>query len=744
MSRSICRFVQAVLIAGALGAVSVTLSSQTTSTNVPSTKNGEWTHYTADGRGSKYMPLDQINASNFNKLEVAWRFKTDNLGPRPEYKLEGTPLMVKGVLYTTGGTRRSVVALDAKTGEQIWEHSFREGRRAAIAPRQLSGRGVSYWTDGKGDERILYVTTGYRLIALNAKNGAMIPSFGKDGIVDLKEGAVNGVNSQIDLETGEIGIHATPTVAKDVVIVGSSFKEGTQPVTHNNTKGLVRAFDVRTGKKLWQFNTIPGAGEFGNDTWEKDSWASNGNTGVWTQITVDEDLGLVYLPIEDPTSDQYGGHRPGNNLFADSLVCVDLTTGVRKWHYQVVHHPMWDYDLSSAPLLADITVNGKAIKAVALPSKEAFLYVFDRVTGQPVWPFEERPVPKGDVPGEWYSPTQPFPTKPPAYARQAITVDELIDFTPAMRAEALELVKMYRMGPMFLPPVVSKVGGPLAALTIGTLGGGTNWPGASYDPETHTVFAQAANAGVSPLGLVEPPPGFSDIRYLAGIAGREFRINDGPGFGSAADAPKVSEAQARLATVTGKPPTSAAAAPAAGASAPAPGASGPAPGAAPPAAGAGGNGLNIQGLPIVKPPYGLLSAINLDRGELVWQVPHGDTPDVVRNHPALRGMTIPKTGQQGSVGLVVTKTLVILGDPQVTTTPEHPRGAMLRAYDKKTGAQVGAVWMPAPQSGSPMTYSVDGKQYIVVAISGGSYSGEYVAFSLPATETRTTTSGGSH
>jgi len=337
-------------------------------------------------------------------------------------------------------------------------------------------------------------------------------------------------------------------------------------------------------------------------------------------------------------------------------------------------------------------------------------------------------VPQGDVPGEWYSPTQPFPTRPPAYARQAITPDELIDFTPALRAEALQAVKMYRMGPMFLPPVLSKVGGPLAALTIGTLGGGTNWPGASYDPETHTVFAQAANAGVSALGLVEPPPGYSDMRYLAGQAGREFRINDGPGFGSAADAPKISEAQARLAAVTGKAPAqpAAPAAPAAGR-------------AAPPAG--GGGGLTIQGLSLVKPPYGVLSAINLDRGELVWQVPHGDTPDAVRNHPALKGLNIPKTGQQGSVGLTVTKTLVILGDPQVTTTPEHPRGAMLRAYDKATGKQVGAVWMPAPQSGSPMTYSVDGKQFIVVAISGGSYSGEYVAFSLPAGETRTNQGG---
>ncbi len=353
---------------------------------MPSTKNGDWTHYTADVRGSKYSPLDQINASNFGKLEVAWRFKTDNLGTRPEFKLEGTPLAIKGVLYTTAGTRRAVVALDGKTGELIWSHSYREGNRAAIAPRQLSGRGVSYWTDGKGDERILYVTTGYRLIALNAKTGAMVASFGNGGIVDLKQGAVFGKGQQIDLETGEIGIHATPTVVKDVVIIGSSFKEGTQVVTHNNTKGIVRAFDVRTGKVLWTFNTIPRPGEFGNDTWEGDSWAVNGNTGVWTQITVDEDAGLVYLPVEDPTSDQYGGHRPGNNLFGDSLVCVDLKTGQRKWHFQVAHHPIWDYDLSSAAILADITVNGKAIKAVALPSKESFLYVFDRITGEPVWP----------------------------------------------------------------------------------------------------------------------------------------------------------------------------------------------------------------------------------------------------------------------------------------------------------------------------------------------------------------------
>jgi quinoprotein glucose dehydrogenase len=268
--------------------LTIAVSSQTVQ---PSTSNGEWPHYTADLKGTRYSPLDQINGSNFNNLEIAWRFKTDSLGPFPEYKLEATPLMVKGVLYTTGGTRRSVIALDAKTGELMWAHSLREGKRAAAAPRQLSGRGVAYWTDGKGDERVLYVTTGYRLVSLNAKNGAVISSFGKDGMVDLKVGVVKGANEQIDLETGEIGVHSTPVVVKDVVIVGSAMREGATVKTHNNTKGLVRAFDVRTGKQLWRFNTIPAPGEFGNETWENGSWAINGNTGVWKQSVWRESRG---------------------------------------------------------------------------------------------------------------------------------------------------------------------------------------------------------------------------------------------------------------------------------------------------------------------------------------------------------------------------------------------------------------------------------------------------------------------
>jgi glucose dehydrogenase len=673
----------------------------------PSTATGDWTHYTADVRGTKYSPLDQINATNFGKLEVAWRYKTDSLGPRPEYKLEGTPLAINGVLYTTGGTRRSVIALDGKTGELMWAHSLREGKRAAIAPRQLSGRGVSYWTDGKGDDRVIYVTTGYRLVELNAKTGAVIPSFGKDGLVDLKVGAVKGKGDPIDLETGEIGVHSTAAVVKDVIIVGSSMREGATVSTHNNTKGLVRAFDARSGKLLWTFHTIPRPGEFGNDTWENESWAINGNTGVWTQITVDEDLGLVYLPVETPTSDFYGGHRPGNNLFAESLVCVDLRTGQRKWHFQLVHHPIWNYDMSSAAILADITVNGRAIKAVAVPGKQGFLFVFDRVTGQPVWPIEERPVPQSDVPGEKTSPTQPFPTRPPAYARNSLKVpDDLIDFTPELRAQALKNFERYKVAPwMYNPAVLGNVNGILGAINMGNAVGGTNWPGVAYDPETHTIYANANNIGITSVSVVTPPPRFSDIRYVSGVEGRPFQEVLGPGDCCAADSPR---AQAQAAA--------------------------PPPPAAAPPAGGGGGGLTVDGLPILKPPYGTISAVNLDRGEIVWQVPHGDTPDNVRNHPALKGLTIPRTGQAGTggIGLMVTKTLVVMGDPQLTTTPEHPRGAMLRAYDKTNGKEAGAVWMAAPQSASPMTYLADGKQYIVVAISGGNYSGEYVAFTVPA------------
>ena len=408
-------------------------------------KDTEWPSYNADVRGTRYRPLDQINASNFNKLEVAWRFKTDSIGNRPEYKLEGTPLMVNGVVYATAGSRRAAIALDAVTRELLWVHGEREGARGGAAPRQLSGRGLAYWSDGK-QERIFYITPGFRLIGLDAKTGALIPSFGKNGVVDLKlddDQTISAWNDKgewvPDLLHGEIGIQSAPVVAKDTILVGAAFREGMTPKSMRNNKGYARGFDVHTGKRLWVFHTIPMKGELGYDTWLNGSAEYTGNTGVWAQMSVDEELGLVYLPVESPTGDYYGGHRQGNNLFGESIVAVDLKTGQRKWHYQLVHHPLWDMDISSAPILADINVNGRAIKAVAVPSKQGFLYVFDRVNGQPVWPIEEKPVEKGNVPGEWYAPTQPFPTKPPAYSRNGVTPDVLIDFTPAMHDQALTI-----------------------------------------------------------------------------------------------------------------------------------------------------------------------------------------------------------------------------------------------------------------------------------------------------------------
>lgn len=718
MKRTVFRLVPAVALLAA-GAAWLTPHLSGQSSPMPSTKNGEWPMYTADLNGSKYSPLDQINGSNFSKLEVAWRFKTDNLGPRPENKLEGTPIMVKGMVYAVAGTRRAVVALDPKTGEMRWSYSMDEGERATRwAPRQLSGRGLSYWTDGKGDERILYVTTGYRLVALNAKNGQPIASFGNKGVVDLKVGVVIGKDKQIDLEKGEIGLHSTPSVVNDTVIVGSSMFEGLGYRYSTNAKGLVRAFDVRTGKQIWRFNTIPQPGEFGNDTWENGSWEWTGNVGVWTEISADPAAGLVYLPVETPTIDEYGGNRHGNNLFAESIVAVDLKTGQRKWHFQQVHHGLWDHDNSSASLLMDVNIDGRPRKIIAQPSKQGWLYVLDRITGQPIWPIPEVAVPQTDMPGEQTSPTQPIPTMPPPYSRTFVSENDLIDFTPALRAQALDNLKKFRWEKSpFVPPL-----GPnnplLGSINIGNTSGGVNWPGSGFDPETGIFYTEANNTNVT-----------------AGKYDEEEFHQVSPEYQSAHRVPRW-EAEPDYGLRRG----------------------GPARGAAPAAAGRGGAGRGaaaaaapvsgrqamvegLQGLAIVKPPYGLIAGIDVNTGKLLFQTPHGDTPDSVRNNPLLKGMNIPKTGQGGSVGIMITKTVLVAGDPQLTNIEGRGRGAMLRAYDKKSGAQVGEVMMPAPISGSPMTYSIDGRQYIIVAVSGGNYTGEYIAFALPQSELRTTSQG---
>jgi quinoprotein glucose dehydrogenase len=622
--------------------------------------NGEWPTYGADLGNTHYSPLDQINAGNFSKLQVAWRLKTDNFGPRPETNLQSTPLMVKGVLYTTAGTRRAVVAANAATGEVLWMHSEDEGARGDNAPRQLSGRGLAYWTDGR-EERILYVTPGYRLIALSAKAGNPVPGFGRNGVVDLKLDD----DQVIDLETGEVGLHATPVVAGDVVIVGAAHRASGSPKVKHNINGYVRGYDARTGRRLWIFHTIPRPGEFGHDTWEKDSAETTGNAGVWGQISIDPDLGMAFIPVELPTGDEYGGHRPGNGLFGESVVALDLKTGQRKWHYQLVHHGIWDFDIPCAPMLIDITLGGRTVKAVAQPTKQGILYTFDRATGKPIWPIEEKPAPKGDVPGEWYSPTQPIPAKPPAYGIAGIpSVDDLIDFTPEIRAEALKVVSKYKIGPIFTPIVVSKPEGPFGTiLTTGV----TNWPGGSYDPESHILYVHAST-GMVTNGLVPGDPARTEFAWVGGSA-----------------AP---------------------------------------PGEAP--------ALRVQGMPLVKPPWGSIVAIDMNKGEILWKIANAETPDNVRNLPALKGLNIPRTGRaSNTIGLLVTKTLMIAGEPGTFTLPDGRQGAMLRAYDKATGKEQGAVYMPTGQTGTPMTYMLNGKQYIVIAIGAANYPAELLAFRLP-------------
>ena len=627
------------------------------------TANGEWRHYAGDLASTRYSPLDQIDGGNFDDLELAWRLKTDNFGPRPEYNFESTPLMVGGVVFTTVGTRRAVVAVDAGTGEYLWMHRLDEGERGAAAPRQLSGRGLAYRDDG-GAGQIVYVTPGYRLVVLDAATGRRVPGFGTDGIVDLMQ----NMDQEIDPISGEIGLHATPMVAGDTIIIGAAHVPGGAPRSMRNTKGYVRGFDADTGARRWIFHTIPGGDEYGNDTWLNESWRYTGNTGVWGQISVDTELGIVYLPTEMPTNDYYGGHRHGDNLFSDSIVAVDLETGERLWHYQVIHHDVWDWDFPCAPVLVDVEIEGRPgiTKIVAQPSKQGWLYVLDRETGEPIWPIEERAVEASDVPGELLALTQPFPTRPPAYDRQGIGVDDLIDFTPELRAEALELVAKFRLGPIFTPPVVADPDGRYGTLMLPSTGGGTNWPGGSVDPETG-IFYQFSFTNVVSLGLVNDPER-SDMDFIrgnpAGVAPRD-------------------------------------------------------------------RSLNIRGLPLVKPPWGRITAIDLETGDIIWQIAHGETPDNVREHPDLQGVTIPRTGRQGRVGTLITKTLVIAGEGGTFTTPSGEVGAMLRAYDKATGVEVGEVYMPASVSGAPMTYMHDGIQYIVLAVSGGGHPGELLAYRLP-------------
>ena len=615
--------------------------------------NGEWRRIGGDAGSTRYSPLDQITAQNVRDLRIAWTWHGDNFGSGPEFKNETTPIMADGVLYFTAGDRRSVVAADPATGETLWVWRQDEGSR--IDGVRRNSRGVSYWTDGRR-ARILVATPGYRLVSLDAKTGQPDPDFGENGIVDMTKMVEKDANFNPSI--GHLMNTSPPLVSGNIAIVPTSLENGRVPKSMKFPKGDIMAFDVRTGRKLWTFHTIPRRGEFGADTWLNNSNEYSGNAGAWTGFTVDEELGYLYLPVEAATGDQYGGPRPGNNLFSSSLVCLDLKTGKRIWHYQIVHHDIWDYDPPTAPILADITVDGRRIKAVVQLTKTAFAYVFDRTNGSPVWPIEERPVPQSDAPGEKTSPTQPFPTKPPAFDRQGFSRDDVIDFTPQVKEMALKAIEGYRLGPMFTPAsLVDPAQGTKGTLTFPG-SGGANWEGGALDPDTGYLYvASATRTDTSVYGLARPTPGETDIEII--------------GTGSVA-------------------PT-------------------------------------VEGLPIVKPPWGRITAIDLNRGDIAWQIPNGDTPPSVRNHPLLKGVTLPKTGSPSRAGLLVTKTLLFAGEG-------YEGQPKFRAYEKKTGATIWEADIPQSQTGLPMTYLHRGKQYIVFAVHGEQNTrtaARLVAFALP-------------
>ena len=664
-----------------------------TSTSSAQDEEGEWTTYGSNLASHRYSPLDQINKDNFAKLQVAWRFNTNNLGPNADRLYSSTPLMVNGVLYTTAGTGRSVVAMDPGTGQMLWMYFLDEGARGRYAPRRGAGRGVSYWESSDGsDKRILYVTPGYQMIALNAETGRLVESFGNKGIVDLKM-----ENDQdLDLDRSVVGLNATPLVAGDIVVVGAAHSSAGSPQSAPSAIGYVRGFDVKTGKRLWIFHTIPLQGEFGYDTWEDGSAERNGNLGAWAQLSADLELGLVYVPLEMPAADYYGIHRPGNNLFSETLVALDLKTGERKWHYQTVHHGLWDWDLPCAPILYDMEQNGQTIKVLAQPTKSAFLFVLNRETGKPVWPIEERRVPQSDVPYEKTSPTQPFPTKPEPFDRQGVSIDDLLDFTPELRAEAVEFVKDYKLGPIYTPPELERPGGPVGTLMLPADVGGANWPGGSFDPETNRLYIHSHTNVFTlrnvPAELAKPsgPENMSGV--LRQVEASETEDEDGPGFGPGGPG--------------GRRP------------------------------GGGRRGTTIQGLPLIKPPYDRITAYDMNSGEKLWQKTHSSTPDEIKNNPALKGLDLPRLGQPGRtfIGVLTTQSLVIAGEGGVHTNDKGETVALLRAYDKETGEDVpGEINMPGRQTGSPMTYMHNGKQYVVLAVTtnGADGGGELIAYALP-------------
>jgi len=618
----------------------------------------EWPFYGGDQGGTKYSALSDINTDNVSKLHIAWTWKTNEV-PLAQYgthpgMFENTPLMIDDVLYLSTPYNK-VVALNAETGELKWSYDPKAYELGQ--PPNGTGwvhRGIAAWRDA-GKLRI-FMNSRYRLICLDSQTGKPVNSFGDNGVVDLSQGLVWPINKLHYTET------SPPVVYKDIVIVGNGV--GDRLVYRNDPPGDVRGFDARTGKQVWSFHTIPQAGEFGNNTWGDASWKFTGHTNVWAPMTVDEQRGLVYLPVSTPSNDFYGGNRPGNNLFAETLVCLDAATGVRKWHFQIVHHGLWDYDLSSPPTLVTMTVEGHQMDAVVQETKEGFAFVFDRVSGNPVWPIEEQPVPASDIPGEYASPTQPIPSKPPAVTTQGITFDDAFDLTPELKREAQAEMKKYRIGPLFTPPSYR------GTLMLPGVLGGANWGGGAFDPETGLLYMKATN--------------------LAHIA-RVKRPDK-----SAAN-PRASEVDADWAgDLTGT------------------------------------NATFHDGLPLTKPPYAYLTAIDLNHGTIAWKEPFGDWPEL-RSHPALQGVKLPPVlGVAGPQGGIVTKGGLFFIGAEDTA---------LHAIDKRTGKDLWQGHLPARSYGTPMTYRTsEGHQFVVIATGSGA-NAALVAFSLEGRSPSATASG---
>lgn len=605
----------------------------------------EWPSFGGGLGATRYAPLDEIDVGNVGDLGIAWRWHAGNFGPVPEVRNVSMPIMRDGKVFIGAGATRNVVAIDAATGQTLWMWRPDEGERYVNAARKDSGKGVAYYAGADGRRRVITVTPGYYLVSLNAGTGLPDPEFGAGGWVDLTEGLRRAPGRNLD-----IGLTAPPLVVGDVIVVGAAHELSFRPPSMANVKGDVRGFDARTGKLLWTFHTIPEPGEPGYETWLEGSAAYTGNAGVWAPMSADPELGLVYLPVESATGDQYGGDRPGANLYANSIVALDVRTGAMRWHFQHTHHDIWDWDTPAAPILADLP-DGRRL--AVLLTKQAFAFVFDRATGEPVWPIEERPVPASDVPGEWTSPTQPFPTRPAPFDRQGVTREDLVDYTPEIRAAIDEMLGTVRIGPLYTPPSLADApDGTTGTLALPSSIGGANWEGGAYDPQTGFLFVPSMTMVVH-MQLVHDPDA-SDVRY-----------------------------------VSGRP--------------------------APP---------RVSGIPVAKPPWGRITAIDLSTGEHEWMIANGDTPAQIASLPALEGVDLPRTGKPTRAGLLVTDTLLFAGEG-------FGGEPVFRAHDKRTGEIVAEIELPASQASPPATYRVDGRQFIVMTVGDGESPAEVIALALP-------------